>query len=145
MLMPDVNVLIYAHRLEPPEHERYAQWLINVVRDSEPFALSELVSSAFVRIVTNPRAFGPPTERTIAFAFIEQLRTRSNCVTLRPGLNNWKIFERLCDEASAQGKLISDAYHAALAIEHGCEWVTADADFARFEGLRWRHPFQARA
>jgi predicted nucleic acid-binding protein len=34
---------------------------------------------------------------------------------------------------------VSDAYLAALAIEHGAEPITTDRDFARFPGLRWRH------
>ena len=143
MLMPDVNVLIYSHRREPPDHARYAGWLVALATGIEPFALSELVCSGFVRIVTDPRAFEPPTARAAALAFVENLRSRPNCRPLRPGIDNWRIFARLCEQAGAHGKLIADAYHAALAIEHGCEWVTADADYARFEGLRWRHPLGA--
>jgi hypothetical protein len=142
--MPDVNVLLYAHRREPPEHERYARWLVELATGAEPFALSELVLSAFVRIATNPRAFDPPTERPRALAFVDRLLRRPTCRALRPGPQNWVIFARLCQQADARGKLIADAYHAALAIEHGCEWITADLAFARFAGLRWRHPFQVR-
>jgi len=138
--MADVNVLIYAHRREPPDHPAYARWLVGVAQGEEPFALSELVSTGFVRIVTNPRIFQPATARGVALAFIANLRNRPNCRPLRPGPDNWRIFETLCEQADAHGKLIADAYHAALAIEHGCEWVTNDADFARFPGLRWRHP-----
>lgn len=141
--MPDVNILVYSHRREALEHGRYARWLTDLVQGEEPFALSELACSSFVRIVTNPRAFASPTDRPSALDFVARLRERSTCVTLRPGRGNWDIFVRLCEGADAHGKLIADAYHAALAIEHGCEWVTADADFARFPGLRWRHPFQA--
>lgn len=144
LILPDVNVLLYAHRREYPEHEAYARWLRGVVASDEPFALSELVGSAFIRIVTNPRAFDPITPRAMAVAFLEQLRRRSNCVVLRPGPRNWEVFTSLCDRADATGKLVADAYHAALAIEHGCEFVTNDADFARFEPLRWRHPLTAR-
>jgi len=38
---------------------------------------------------------------------------------------------------------VTDAYIAALAIEHVCELVTTDSDFARFPGLRWCHPLAA--
>ncbi len=58
-----------------------------------------------------------------------------------PGGNHWKIFETLCRESAATGSLIQDAWFAALAIESGCEWITADRDYARFKGLRWRPPF----
>jgi toxin-antitoxin system PIN domain toxin len=140
MLLPDVNVLIYAHRVESPEHERYAAWLIRLASEPEPFALSELGASSFVRIVTNPRIWRTPTETTDALAFVDRLRARSNARPLTHGPASWEIFGALCREAKARGKLVADAYHAALAIEHGCEFVTTDGDFARFAGLRHRHP-----
>jgi hypothetical protein len=144
MLMHEVNILIYAHRVEPPEHAEYARWMVALAHGPEPFALAELVCSAFVRIVTNPRLFTPITERAMAVAFVENLRRRPNGRPLRPGPENWKIFVRLCEQSDARGKLIADAYHAALVIEHGCELATADADFARFPDLRWRHPLRPR-
>ena len=142
MLLPDVNILIYAHRSESPEHERYAQWLRDVAGGAEPFGLSELGGSAFVRIVTNPKVWDEPTSVEDALEFIERLRSRSNARPLTHGVASWSIFARLCREAKARGKLVADAYHAALALEHGCELVTADGDFARFAGLRYRHPLR---
>jgi hypothetical protein len=59
-----------------------------------------------------------------------------------PGSRHWTLFLDLCRKAGAKGNLVSDAYHAALAIESGCEWITTDRDFARFPGLRWRTPFE---
>lgn len=140
MLLPDVNVLIYAHRRESPEHERYAEWLAQLAQGPEPFALSELGASGFVRIVTNSRIWDEPTTTDDALEFIQRLRERSNARLLTPGPGSWDIFSKLCIVARARGKLVADAYHAALAIEHGCELVTADSDFARFPGLRHRHP-----
>lgn len=142
MILPDVNVLLYAHRREYPDHEAYAAWLRRTVTSPEPFALSELVCSAFVRVATHARAFDPPTEPKTAAAFINRLRSRTGCVILRPGPRNWAIFLSLCEESDARGKRVADAYHAALAIEHGCEWITCDGDFACFERLRWRHPLR---
>ena len=140
MLLPDVNVLVYAHRLESPDHERYAAWLRSLAAGAEPFALSELGASGFVRIVTNPKIWDEATTIDDALLFIERLRMRTNARLLTHGSSSWAIFARLCASARARGKLVADAYHAALAIEHGCELVTADGDFARFHGLRWRHP-----
>ena len=57
-----------------------------------------------------------------------------------PGPRHWTIFERLCTESGARGTLVPEAYHAALAIESGSEWITTDRDYGRFPGLRWRHP-----
>jgi toxin-antitoxin system PIN domain toxin len=140
VVLPDVNVLIYAHRAEAPEHPRYADWLRYTVESAEPFGLSELGASGFVRVVTHPKIWDDPTSTEDALEFIERLRQRSNARLLTPGSASWDIFARLCRAARARGKLVADAYHAALAIEHGCELITADGDFARFAGLRYRHP-----
>lgn len=140
MLIPDVNVLIYAHREDLPEHEKYAAWLLGCVKADEPFGMSELVLFGFIRIVTNKRAFKTPTPLEQAFAFVSQLITHPRCVRLRAGERHWDIFEKLCVETGATGKLAADAHHAALAIEHGGELVSVDSDFVRFSGLRWRHP-----
>jgi len=140
VLLPDVKVLVYAHRAESPEHERYAEWLRALATGLEPFALSELGASGFVRIATNRKIWDDRTSLEDALHFIERLRSRSNARLLTHGPASWQIFARLCIGARARGKVVADAYHAALAIEHGCELVTADSDFARFHGLRWRHP-----
>ena len=140
MQLPDVNVLIYAHRADVPEHADYAGWLKDLVNADEPFALSELVLFGFLRIVTNPRVFVDPTPLKTALAFIHGLRENPTCHLIRPGDRHWTIFVSLCEAVRARGKLVSDAHHAAVAIEHGCEWLSADGDFARFPGLRWRHP-----
>lgn len=142
MLLPDVNVLIYAHRAESPEHDRYADWLKQLASGSEPFGLSELGASAFVGIVTNPKIWDGATSLDDALEFIDRLRVRPNARALTHGPESWEIFAALCRSAKARGKLVADAYHAALAIEHGCELVSADGDFARFVGLRHRHPLR---
>jgi predicted nucleic acid-binding protein len=71
------------------------------------------------------------------------LRSRPNCVPVAPGVRHWNIFINLCESVRAKGNLVPDAYFAALAIESGCEWITTDSDYARFSGLRWRHPFDS--
>jgi uncharacterized protein len=143
MLMPDVNVLVYAHRADTGEHVEHAEWLSRLAGSDEPFALSELVLQGFVRVVTNPKIFVRPSTLDEALAFADELRRRPTCHLFRPGARHWDIFVNLCRRAGASAGLISDAYHAAVAIEHGCEWVTNDTDFARFPGLRWRPPHQA--
>ncbi len=96
--------------------------------------------SGFLRVVPHPRVFRDPTPQETAFAFAAELRERQNCVVVSPGDRHWAIFVRLCRTVGARGNLIPDAYLVALAIEAGTEWVTTDRDFARFPGLRWRHP-----
>ncbi len=142
MVLPDVNVLVYAHREDVPQHAGCLEWLEKVINGDEAFGLSESVLSGFVRVVTHPKVFTKPSPLADAFAFCEQLRNRPNCIPVSPGPRHWGIFRTLCEEAGAKGNLVPDAWLAALAIESGCEWVTTDRDFSRFKGLRWRHPLQ---
>ena len=140
VLIPDVNVLIYASREESPNHLAYRDWLQALALGDESFGLSEFVCSSFLRIVTNPRIWDPPTPTELAVEFVAALRERPNCVLVSPGARHWGIFADLCVSLGLQGNVIADAYLAALAIESGNEWVTADRDFRRFPGLRVRHP-----
>ena len=142
MLLPDINILIYAFRPESADHDRYRDWLQEAVESSNAFGVSDLILSSAVRIVTSPQAYIRPTPIDDALAFADFLRSRPNSVPVNPGSRHWAIFSELCTELQAAGNLISDCYLAALAIEHGCEWVTKDNHFARFPGLRWRRPFE---
>jgi toxin-antitoxin system PIN domain toxin len=143
MILLDVNVLVRAFHDGVPDHARYRDWLDEVVLAPEPFGISELVLSGFIRVSTHPKIFDPPapTERAIGFA--NALRAQPNAVVATPGSRHWDIFTGLCDAAGAKGNLVPDAYLAALAIESGSEWITTDRDFSRFPGLRWRHPLTA--
>ena len=143
MILPDVNVLVYAFREDAEDHKAYRRWLEEVVSRDETFALADVVLSGFLRVVTHPRVFREPAPVKRAVAFAEALRGQDNCVVLAPGRRHWEIFTGLCVEAHATGNLIPDAFLAALAVEAGCEWITTDRDYARFPGLRWRHPLEA--
>lgn len=113
-----------------------------MVAADAPFGLTAAVLVRFVRVVTHPRVFSPPTPLESALAFVEALRSEPNAVFLSPGARHWDIFTRICRAAGARGNLVPDAYLAALAIENGSELVTADRGFARFPGLSWRHPLE---
>ena len=143
MILTDVNVLVYAHREDMPDHGRYRNWLERVVNGSAAFGVSEFVLSAFVRVVTHPRVFHVPSTLNAAITFCEQIRSRPQCVLVTPGPRHWEIFVDLCRSTGAKGNLVADAYLAALAIEAGCEWYTTDRDFERFPGLVCRHPLES--
>ena len=138
--MPDVNVLVYAHREDAAHHAACHAWLEGVVNGNESYGLSELVLSGFMRVATHPKVFARPSPLADALEFTEQLRGRPNCLPVAPGRRHWDIFRTLCVDAGAKGNLVPDAFLAAMAIEAGCEWITTDRDFSRFKGLRWRHP-----
>lgn len=140
MILLDVNVLVYSHREDVPDHKLYRAWLEERINDDAPFGICDLALSGFLRIVTHPKIFAPPSDLERALAFTREVRESPNCLVIAPGAKHWEIFHRLCRTSNVRGNLIPDAYFAALAIESGSEWVTTDRDFARFPGLRWRHP-----
>ena len=140
MILPDINVLIYAHREDSPEHEAYAQWLRELVAGSEPFALSSHTLAGFLRIATHRKIFDPPTPMDVALRFCRQLVERPRAVWIQPGRDHWRILQETIETSGIAGALVSDAYLAALALEHGAELATTDGDFARFPKLRWHHP-----
>ena len=137
MLLPDVNILVYAHREDSQLHKKSLAWLQSLINSDEAFAMSELVFSGFLRIVTHPKIFNPPSSLDDALTFIKQIRQQTNCIIVYPQERHWDIFTKLCMQADAKGNLVPDAYHAALAIESGSEWISTDRDFSRFNGLRW--------
>jgi len=140
VILPDVNVLIYAFRRDSAYHNVCKPWLETVANDDAQFGVSPLALSAVARIVTNPRIFREPSAIEEVFAFCDRLMSRSNCEIVTPGERHWAIFKRLCAEGDARGTLVADAWFAALAIERGCVWISFDRDYARFPGLEWRTP-----
>jgi uncharacterized protein len=142
MILCDVNVLIYAHRADAPNHAAYRTWLENVINENAAYAVSDIILSGFLRVVTHPRVFAPPSSVSAALTFAGQLRQEPNAVMVMPENRHWTIFTDLCRAVDARGNLIPDAFLAALAIENGSEWITTDRDFSRFPGLNWRHPLE---
>jgi toxin-antitoxin system PIN domain toxin len=140
LILPDVNVLIYAFRREGQQHDICRRWLAGIVADDALFGISPVALSAVVRIATNPRVFRVPSSIEEAFGFCDDILGQPHCQVVEPGERHWRIFQRLCTATRTRGPRITDAWFAALAIESGSEWITLDRDFARFPGLKWREP-----
>jgi toxin-antitoxin system PIN domain toxin len=145
MILPDVNVLVYAHRQDAVDHSQYRQWLESTIQSGQPYGISDHVLSGFLRIVTHPRVFVSPSPIQPALEFVRQMREQPNCRAIVPGPHHWQIFIDLCRSLPATGNLIPDVWFAALAIESACEWITTDRDYEKFPGLRWRHPLTGKA
>jgi len=140
VLLLDVNVWVYAHREDAPRHAEHKTFVETLLGGIEPFGLSTQVMSGFLRVVTHPRIFDPPTPLSIALQFAESIIGHPHALPVSPGERHWEIFVDLCRKVDARGNLVPDAYFAALAIESGNVWVTTDRDYSRFPGLDWKHP-----
>ena len=140
MILPDVNVLIYAYRPDSQFHAQCRKWLESVLTGHAAYGISPQVLSAVARITTNPRVFSKPDSLQSVLAFSNVLLDQPHCQVVLPGPRHWRIFCDLARQARVTGALIQDAWFAALAVESGCEWITLDRDYQRFPGLRWRVP-----
>lgn len=140
MIAPDVNVLLYALREESDRHAAYRDWLQQALNGAEPVALFEPALASTFRIATHPRIYREPTPRRVIESFLDTCLLAPAAIALRAEVDHWLLFRTLCARANCAGNLVQDAYLAALALEHNCTFITTDRDFARFPGLRWRHP-----
>jgi toxin-antitoxin system PIN domain toxin len=141
MMLVDMNVMVYAHRRDAERHPEYRDWMRALINGPEPYAVADFAVLGMVRVVTDRRFYREVASTiTDALAFADEIRNQPQAHVISPGPKFWSIFSNLCRRTDAGGKLVPDAYLAALALEHGCEVVTTDKDFRRFPGLRWRHP-----
>jgi len=140
VLLLDVNVVLAAHRDDHPDHEQVREWFDSMLTARERFTVPAFVWASFLRLATNRRIFPVPTPLTDAFAFIEAVCGQPTHLMVGTGPRHLTLLRQLCDEGGASGDLIPDAVLAALAVEHGCDIITFDRDFARFPSVRHRPP-----
>jgi len=97
------------------------------------------VSLGYVRVMTNPRIIAPPLSVDEALDDVSAWLGQPCVRVIEPLEGHWDLVASLLREAGTATNLTMDAHLAALAIQHGCEIWTTDADFGRFPGLRWRN------
>ncbi len=142
MILIDANLLIYAGVMRQPQHEVAHAWLMEQFEAGYPVGIPWTSLVAYLRVSTNPRLFQNPASVDAAMGQVEKWLKVSNVWVPGPGERHARIFAELLRSVNAQGNLVPDAHLAAIAIEHGLELCTADGDFARFEGLRWKNPLR---
>jgi toxin-antitoxin system PIN domain toxin len=139
LILCDVSVLLQALVRSASHHEICRRAVESLRGRPAQMACSELILAAVVRIATNPKLFRPAAAPADVFAYVDTLRDDPDAVLIAPGQRHWRIYRDLVLRAGIRGPDTTDAYLAALAIEHGCEWWTTDAGFGRFTALRWRN------
>ena len=141
MILPDVNILIYAFHEKAPEHPLYAAWLDNVRQAGDDLLLPAAVLTGFLRIVTNPRVVVAPPSAAQAMSFVTALIRGVGVRHVSDESVVWQRFSELIEgDSQIRGNLVPDAYLAAVAISHGASLASRDRGFARFPGLRWFDP-----
>ena len=140
MIVPDINLLVYAHDNNAPKHAAAQSWWESLINGTEPVGLPWLVIVGFIRLITNPRVVTPPATPAQAVGYVQDWLACSHIQLLNPGPAHLELLRQNLDAAGAGGNLVPDAHIAALAMEYDAEAHTGDADFGRFPGVRWRNP-----
>ena len=143
MIIPDVNLLLYAEIDAFPQHAAARRWWEDTLSAGDPVGLPSVALFGFLRIATNRRVFAQPLSVTDALTRIETWLDRSNVVFLAPGPRFLDTAFQLLRNLGTGGNLTTDVQLAAHAMENQAELHSNDLDFGRFAGLRWQNPLQA--
>ncbi len=140
MIIPDINLLIYTYDSASPFHAKASAWWRECLSGGETVGLAPVVVFGFVRIATNPRVFEQPMTPGEAARHVRSWMAQPVVQVLEPSRENLTGVLDLLEALGTAGNLVTDAQLAALAIENDAVLHTADTDFLRFSGLRWRNP-----
>ncbi len=140
MILPDLNLLIYAHNTAAVQHERALAWLESALNGEEKVCFCWHTILGFIRITTTPSMFPTHFTNSVAISIANELISGPNSIMLSPGERHFSIFSRLAKETGFSGPKISDVHLAALAIEHSVTFASSDRDFRCFDGLKLIDP-----
>jgi len=140
VIVPDVNLLVYAYNRDAPQHAAARSWWEDLLNSDKPVALPWVSVLGFVRLMTHRAVLMTPLAPADAIGHAHGWLTRLNVEPLEPGGRHLDILDELLTAVGVGGNLTTDAHLAALTIEHQAELCSNDTDFARFPGLRWRNP-----
>jgi toxin-antitoxin system PIN domain toxin len=140
VILPDINLLIHAYDSESPLHAASRAWWEGLMNGQAPVGLAWATMLGFIRLTTHRQVMRHPLAAAAACAHVRAWLDRPSVAILTPGPRHAAILFGLIESLGTAGNLTTDAHLAALAIEHQAELHSTDADFTRFQGLRWRNP-----
>jgi len=142
LILPDINLLVYAYNSDAPDHARARAWWEASLSGMRPVGLAWIVMLGYLRLMTSRSLLIDPFAPSDAVGHVRSWLARPQALILSPGTRHLDLFEGLMQAAGASGQLTTDVHLAALAIEHQAELCSNDTDFARFPGLRWSNPLR---
>ena len=131
MIIPDVNLLLYANISTFAQHKAARRWWEAALNGTDEVGLAAPAVYGFIRIATNPRIFENPLAVSEAVSRAERWLGRRIARFLLPGPRHLELAFGLLRELGAAGNLTTDAQLAALALEYQAELHSNDTDFGR--------------
>ena len=140
MIVPDLNLLVYAYNDGAPHHEPARRWWEDLVNGTERVGVPWVVSTGFVRLMTHPKVLTHPAAATEAVDYVREWFRFPHVAPVNPGAEHLALLRRNLAAAGVGANLVTDSHIAAVAMEYQAEVHSNDTDFSRFPGLRWRNP-----
>ena len=140
MIIPDINLLVYAHDAGSRFHQKAKPWWEGCLSGRETVGLPWAVLLGFLRIICNPKVFLKPMPVREAADYVESWLERPHVQIVHPGARHVELVLGYLRNFGTTGNLTTDTHLAALSVEYQATLHTADADFARYSGLRWKNP-----
>ena len=140
MIVPDLNLLVYAHNDGANLHDSARRWWEDLVNGAERVGVPWVVSTGFVRLMTNPKVLTHPATPTQAVDYVREWFRFPHVTPVNPGAGHLDLLRRNLAAAGVGANLVTDSHIAAVAMEYQAEVHSNDTDFSRFPGLRWRNP-----
>lgn len=140
MIIPDTNLLLYTTDRESLSHLKSQHWWNSTLQESKPVGLCAPAAFGYLRIVTNPRICRGAVTVQEAFAFVENWLSYPSVQWLEPDHVHLSRVKSLLMDLGTAGNLVPDAQIAAYAQQYNGVIYTADSDFKKFHGVRWKNP-----
>lgn len=140
LLIPDVNILVYAYNSDAPFHAESRAWLEEAMSGTERIGYAWAVVLGFLRLMTSRDILVNPLDGEATIGIIRSWLSRRISVIVQPGPAHLEILQSLVVSTGMAGRLTTDLHLAALAIELEATVISNDLDFRRFPGLRLRNP-----
>ncbi len=142
MIVPDVNLLVYAYNSTSPHHEAAKAWWDDLIAGSEEVALPWVVVTGFIRMMANPSVVSPPVPPVVSVAHIRHWFQHPHINPINPGNDHLDWLDGNFEFAGIGRNMVADTHIASIAMEHDAEVHSRDSDFSRFPGLKWHDPLQ---
>ena len=140
MIVPDLNLLVYAYNDGAPHHDSARRWWEDLVNGTERVGVPWVVATGFVRLMTHPKVLTSPATPTQVVDYVRGWFRFPHVAPVNPGAEHLDLFRRNLAAAGVGANLVTDSHIAAVAMEYQAEVHSNDTDFSRFPGLRWRNP-----
>jgi hypothetical protein len=140
VILPDINLLVYAHDQASKRHGEARQWWEDQLNGARMVGLAWVGVLGFIRLLTNPRIYENPYSASEILEIVRNWLEQPHVKIIHPSNQHFSLLAKLIGQVGTAGNLTTDAHLAALAIERGLILQTTDADFARFPGLKWHNP-----